>query len=78
MIVLFSLGYSRRNIIAMQEKLLSRERTKITPIGPDNFRDFFVIYGEPIRIQDPQFKMVLSHPNSPHAAKSSARHIDEI
>jgi hypothetical protein len=78
MIVLFSLGYSRRNIIAMQEMLLSRERTKMTTIDTDNLPDFFAIDGESIRIQDPQFRMAFSHPNSFYVAKSSARSDNEI
>jgi hypothetical protein len=49
--------------------ILSREKTKMTRIGPDILCDFFVTHGEPIRIQDPQFRIVFSHSNSPHVAK---------
>jgi hypothetical protein len=60
-----------RNVIILKEN-------QMIPIGPDSFRDFFVVYGEPIRIQNTQFRMALSHSNDPHITKCLARNDDEI
>jgi hypothetical protein len=70
---IFAQKYFRkaRNVIILREN-------QMIPIGPDSFRDFFVFYGELIRIQNTQFRMPLSHSNDLHVAKSLTRNEDEI